>query len=232
MKPLFFPLLVLFSLSVSATPAEEIKQVDAKYLERLSDSRFNPIRNKFPIAPKEEATLPMLSDSSRVTSQQKKALEAYQAWGREYVKEIKELLQQYAPPQSDNISWRYQESMKLVADIYSGKVTWGDFNKQWSQIAPEYYRRVAATNELIQKQKIAAHNREIDVQNQQALVERNKKVQFCQSLIQAMQVNCRQSQPIYGGTPLSDLTNVMNNFDPAGAYECSSLRSRYNMSCQ
>jgi len=215
-----------------AAPADELKQVDSKYLEQLADIRFHPIRNKFPLAPNEEATLPMLSDSSKATPQQKKALEAYQVWGKDYTNEIKELLQRYAPQQSENIVWRYQVSMKLVTDVYSGKINWGEFNKQWSLVAPEYSKRVIATNELIQRQKIAMHNQEVESQNQRVIAEQNKKTQYCQSLIQAMQVNCKQPQQYYGGSPLADLTNTMNNFDPAGAFECSSLKSRYNNTCQ
>ena len=229
-------MLILFSYLSSfkafALPADEMRQVDAKYIDQLSDKKFDSIRNKFPMVPKSEATLPMLSDSSKVTTQQKKALEYYQAWGREYTTELKTLFDKYVPPQSENIEWRYQASMKLVAEVYSGKLTWGDFNNQWSQISPEYNKRVVATNSQIQQQKIAAHNQQVETENQQALIARNKKIQYCQSLIQAMQINCKQPQPSYGGSPLADLANSMNNFDPASAYECGSLKSRYNNSCQ
>ena len=232
----FFIMLILFSYLSSfkafALPADEMRQVDAKYIDQLSDKKFDSIRNKFPMVPKSEATLPMLSDSSKVTTQQKKALEYYQAWGREYTTELKTLFDKYVPPQSENIEWRYQASMKLVAEVYSGKLTWGDFNNQWSQISPEYNKRVVATNSQIQQQKIAAHNQQVETENQQALIARNKKIQYCQSLIQAMQINCKQPQPSYGGSPLADLANSMNNFDPASAYECGSLKSRYNNSCQ
>lgn len=232
----FFITLTFFtclgSFAVFASPADEMRQVDTKYIDQLSDKKFDPIRNKFPIVPKSEATLPMLSDSSKVNAQQKKALESYQAWGREYVAELKTLFDKYVPPQSENIEWRYQASMKLVAEVYSGKLTWGDFNNQWSQIGPEYNKKVIATNNQIQQQKIAAHNQQVEAENQQALIARNKKIQYCQSLIQAMQINCKQPQPSYGGSPLADLANSMNNFDPASAYECGSLKSRYNNTCQ
>jgi len=65
--------------------------------------------------------------------------------------------------------------MKLITDIYSGKLTWGEFNKQWSQIGPEYNRRVIATNAQIQQQQIAENNQKIQAQNQQIASERNKK---------------------------------------------------------
>ena len=221
-----------WSFLAFASPSDEIKLIDAKYVDQLTEKKFDPIRNKFPLAPKSEASLPMLSDSTKVTISQKKALEAYQNWGKEYVSELKTLLDRYAPAQSENIDWRYHESMRLVADIYSGKLNWGEFNKQWGQIGPEYSKRVIATNNQIQQQKIAAHNQQVEAENQQAQVAKNKKIQYCQSLIQAMQVNCKQSQPSYGGSPLADLSNVMNNFDPAAAYECGSLKSRYNNTCQ
>jgi hypothetical protein len=219
------------SFAAYALPADEMRQVDVKYVDQLSDKKFDPIRNKFPIVPKSEASLPMLSDSSKITANQKKALEAYQGWGKDYVSELKGIFDRYVPQQSENIEWRYQESMRLIADIYSGKITWGDFNKQWSLIGPEYSRRVIATNAQIQQQQVAARNQQIQAQNQQAALERNKKIQYCQSLVQSMQINCPKQ--VYGtGNLGTDLYNMSSNFNPAGSFECGRVQSAYNNSCQ
>jgi hypothetical protein len=213
-----------------AGPKEEMQQVDLKYVGQLEDKKFDPIRTKFPLAPNGQATLPMLSDASRASTQQKKALEAYQIWGKEYTNELKEIFLKFVPQQSENIEWRYQQSLKLVSDVYSGKLNWGDFNKQWSEVGPEYQRRVAATNSVTQQQQITQRNQQLQAQAQQEQAERNKKAQYCQSLVQFMQLNCKP-QPVYGGTPLSDLANSINNFNPAMSFDCGRAQSMYSNSC-
>jgi hypothetical protein len=220
-----------WSFFAHASPQEEVKQIQAKYLEQLSDKKFDAIRNRFPLESKEGATLPMLANLSKANPQEKRALEAYQAWGKAYVTELKIFFDKYQPQQSPNIDWRYQESINLIVNLYSGKINWAEFNKAWAAIGDEYKKRMLVTNSQIQQQQADIRNQQIQAQNQQVIMERNKKIQKCQALIQSMQVNCPKQ--VYGtGNPSLDLYNMSANSNIAGSFNCGWAQSEYNLNCQ
>lgn len=94
-----------------------------------------------------DITFEQLADSSKITQQQKAVLVKWRATADAYFKEnmafqrtlgvrgnkIADLQQRFLVPKS--------ESMAL--DLYNGKITWGEYNKQRKEMAIEFQNRIS-----------------------------------------------------------------------------------------
>lgn len=102
-----------------------------------SDERFARLYEKTPRTI-EQMTLPMTTDASRASDDEKRALSVYVV-ARQTCQELGEQFRRaYAPAGWAEETSRFQgRYLDAVADLYSGASTWGEFNRRRRDLSGE-----------------------------------------------------------------------------------------------
>lgn len=246
-KILIVLLFLLINLhQVFAQAVNRIQELEVEVKGKLEDKKFDSIRFKFPLIPSVAPNLGMLSDNTKSNSLQKKSLTEYQSVVEYYQTQMISLTGGAGSPFNSVLLWRHDEVIRLLTEIYSNKITWGDFNKQWKEISPEFNRRVA---EIAQRQKSIAiqqakdldeskkrESQEIENRNIRAAQQaKSAKVEACNNAIRKIQAVCKQNPNVtinnniainsdgyYGNQ--NNWSSFLNSFDPVNAINCSQAK--------
>jgi hypothetical protein len=152
MCPLFSFLLAINVVSVNAQSNEQeagksaIKQLGIEYQQEFTRlSELAPIRAKIPIT-STLATLEQMTDSSKPTKAEKKALESYSELRKKFDAKDIEITNKYWP-YIVSIRREFHRSLEdSLAELYAGKITYGQFNKRRKEISDNFKSKVDVLN--------------------------------------------------------------------------------------
>lgn len=134
------------------------------------DARFVPLRDKIAINLKpDKPTLEMMSDPSKVTPEEKRLLSVWKVARDTCADMGASFRAQYAPPEDRaNIAVGMAATDALTARLYSGEITYGEFNRLRANNAVTGQARGAATEQREREANAAAAAQE-DARRQAAV---------------------------------------------------------------
>lgn len=138
MRLFLVSVLAIALLSGCATPqqrAAEAQQAVKNVIEEMklatdSDRALDPIRNKIPLNDPRDASLSMLALTAFPTEPEKQAIDAWQTLIRTQRPRAMAVIQHYYPWAVPIFNMGHSASLSLAADLYAGKLSYGDFNKK------------------------------------------------------------------------------------------------------
>ena len=158
------------------TNLEIQRQQSATCLANLKgDPMIMSIHNKVPVDSSKPATLEQLGNQSKPTAREKSALSFMVAeWERCMDMAVEWRKQNYAP-QVDALYVSYRVELKSVfADLYGGKLTFGDVAKARAKMDLDYKFKLIAIASELQAKSVAEEQRRqaVDLQNRNAEAQR------------------------------------------------------------
>jgi hypothetical protein len=169
--PLFVFLLAFNMAPLSAQGTDQgagknaLRQLGSEYQDEYRGmSDLAPIRAKIPMTSK-LATLEQMTDNSKPTKAEKKALEAYSELRKKYDAKDIEITNQYWPYIVSVRREFHRNLEELLAELYVGKVTYGQFNKRRKEISDNFQTKVDALNH--ERRANIESKRQVNQQNAQ-----------------------------------------------------------------
>ena len=119
----------------------------------LSQGDFAPISSKIYLSFGKDQPFAMTTNTDKPTDEEKKAIASWMSARQECFNSGSPWRQQYLPPEINAIGNRVWSSfLLLTAYLYNGKITYGDYAKERSQIIVEEERDYAAVWHQLNKQ--------------------------------------------------------------------------------
>ena len=119
----------------------------------LSQADFAPISSKIYLGFGKDQPFAMTTNTDKPTDEEKKAIASWMSARQECFNSGNPWRQQYLPPEINAIGNRVWSSfLLLTADLYNGKITYGDYAKQRSQIIVEEEQDYATVWPQLNKQ--------------------------------------------------------------------------------
>jgi len=115
--------------------------LNSEYRNALNaDRKLDPIRDKISIYDPRDATLQMLSLTSTPSENEKRAIEEWQGVASAMRPKLMNQIQQYAPWSVPMFDMRWAAGLTLLADLYAGKITYGQYNRQRLEITTKFFQ--------------------------------------------------------------------------------------------
>lgn len=158
------------------------------------------VRDQVP-ADARKATVAQLSDTRLPTPAQRDVIANFESLAAPCIQATANFVQLYAPYATQALDQETQESKFLLAKMYGGHMTFGEFNQERSKISSEFA-----------KEAYAAQNKYRSQQQQNAIQQQQLNIQREQAEIAAQQAYHPYVQkPYIMPVPRSTTTNCYNN---------------------
>lgn len=137
----------------------------------MGDVRLQVLGDKFPLDISKGQSLEVLANQSKVTAKEKAALSLFVAEGDRCAELGADWRQQNYPASINGLLNTYYASMKsAIADLYAGKLSFGDMAKVRAKEYAEFQNKLAAEIRTVQAQRV-------NVEQQRALTEKQAEEQ-------------------------------------------------------
>ncbi len=156
-------MIILPSIKVYAQQPVDPAIACFKELEDKPDLQI--LKSKVALSDVRKQTLDMLSNNSKPTKADKTALQAWEAYVSDCNKDSEGFHKKYYAPKLNALSEEFFTNLKgLLADLYSGKITYGAFAKARATLYTNFMANVTEVADQI-KAKNEAAQRHIDEYN-------------------------------------------------------------------
>jgi len=133
-----------------ATAQEELRAS----LER--NPRLDPLRAKINFMDPRQTSLQMLSSADYVTHEEKQGLEEWQGTVTASWPKFLSIVQQYYPWGAPLYGALRAAGLTLVSDLYTGKITYGQYNRQRLDLATKFMQALQDTEAEMRRQQLQA----------------------------------------------------------------------------
>lgn len=196
----------------------------ACYQQLGGDERFQLLFKKAPLDISKGQSLEVMANQSKATSKEKAALSILVSEIDKCTEIGAEWRNQNYPPSINAYSSSYQSFLRsALADLYAGKVTFGDFAKIRDKEFTELRNKIAFERQQIQaqremekrKQELAARSAAEDqrryVEQQEMQADESRRQAALQLLLNQRQTQPYQIQPYQMPTPRTTNCNTFGN---------------------
>lgn len=130
---------------------------------------MNPVRAQIPADPS-KATVEQLSDTRLPTSLQRQVFANFERWGAVCIQATANYVHEYAPYATQALDEDNQKSKLLLAKMYDGHMTFGEFNQKRAEIHSAFVKEAyAAQNQYrSQQQQVAIQQQQLQAQRAEA----------------------------------------------------------------
>lgn len=171
----------------------------------MNDPRLDVIRNKISFGGAADATLPMMALQSRPSANEQPAIELWQNLRRDSRTRFNAIYRQYTPEVIPFVDSEAAAVFSLVADLYTGKLTYGDFNRQRLDVhnrtreaAREYYADIRKQRQANAERQQAANQQqqlryEQEVRRQQVTSQQARDAEIARQQQVAQQIQAQRN---------------------------------------
>jgi hypothetical protein len=157
--------------------------------------KIDPIRSKISLHDSRAATLQMLASSEYLANENEKAaLEEWQALVNAGLPKFRGLLQRYSPWVSPLYESLRADGLTLVSDLYAGKITYGQYNRQRLETFVKFQQAVDERRRELQREQARMRQAQAMVDAQQSLAASAALASFNNYLLGQQLIN-QQMQP-------------------------------------
>lgn len=154
-------------------PTEEVKNALTAVLSDcknslLSDDSLTPLIGKVALIDTRDTTVAMLTDESKPTNKERKAIDRWAEIKFECQKRILDVASHYAPPPVGSV---LESGLNLglgrTLELYSGHLTYAEYNTQVKEAASQMHAALSSVIRELQRQNAEAQQRAEIIANQQ-----------------------------------------------------------------
>jgi len=152
--------LALFMPLITVYAQQAVDPSIACFSELEDKPDLQILKSKVALNDVRKQTLEMLSNNSRPTKAEKTALATWEAYVTECNKDSESFHKKYYAPKLNALSEEFFTNLKgLLADLYSGKITFGTFAKSRATMYTAFIAKITEVSEQIKAQNTEAQRR-------------------------------------------------------------------------
>lgn len=174
------------------------------------NKRLDPIRDKINLTDPQGPTVAMLSLTGVPSYDEKRAIEEWLGRQQGFRSELLSLFQQCSPWEIPLFELVRAAALTSLADLYSGKIDYGEYNRQRFEITTRWLQARQERAQEIQRQQVQASQAQAQITAQQSLATSAALSTFRNYLIGEQLIN-QQTQPArivpFTCTQFGDITN-------------------------
>lgn len=179
---------------------QALQELNFETARNYASPRFDLIRQKLPLDVK-KATLQNLSDTSIPNQSEKKVLEEFNKLTKSYKEKELALISQHYPYIVDVRQEFYGAMEKILLELYSGKLNFGEYNKKRIAIADAFRFNVDRLNAEKSRLREAAQVEQRQSSQREALcTQLRKQLQSRYSTRNSLANRLADSQAYFSGT--------------------------------
>jgi hypothetical protein len=193
----FTCLLTLYSLTAFAgDPSDEC------FVNLASDTDLKPLQGKVTIGGKlNEQSLDILSNNNKPNLIEKQAISSWYNKVLQCVALGESFRKQNYPPQINSILESYvAEANSLRADLYAGKITYGEFAKQRATLYNRSLNEQSTVEQQLRAQQQTYQQQQAEMAQRAAIAENQRKSELLNNIIN--QQGIFKPRPMYQPQPL------------------------------